>query len=49
MQDSPGSSVGTVEAVEWRDAVAELSEIERAPYDDPHVYSDTHGSGCGEP
>jgi hypothetical protein len=26
---------------EWNAAVAELSEIERAPYDNPQTYADT--------
>jgi hypothetical protein len=27
---------------DWRSAVASLTEIERAPYDEPHVYDDVH-------
>jgi hypothetical protein len=33
---------------DWRSAVASLTEIERAPFDEPAVNADTHGSGCGE-
>lgn len=28
------------EAAEWHDAAAELTETERAPYDEPEVYAD---------
>lgn len=27
---------------EWKDAVAALTEVERAPYDDPATYADVH-------
>ncbi|MEE3066533.1 MAG: hypothetical protein VYA67_21760 [Actinomycetota bacterium] len=26
---------------EWRAAVADMTEMERAPYDDPQTYADT--------
>jgi hypothetical protein len=30
------------EDTEWHLAVAAMSEVERAPYDDPETYADTH-------
>jgi hypothetical protein len=31
----------TTDMDEWRSAVAELTEMERAPYDEPEIYADT--------
>lgn len=27
---------------DWRAAVAAMSEFDRAPYDEPHIYADLH-------
>lgn len=29
------------EVTEWRAAVIDMSEVERAPYDEPQTYADT--------
>ena len=38
-----GGGMSCEEYDEWRCAVRDLSEIDRAPYDDPTTYADTMG------
>jgi len=34
------------EAGEWRRAVAAMTEVERAPYEEPQTYADVHGGAA---
>ena len=43
-QKEHSQPIAADETAEWNAAVGVLSECERAPYDEPHVYADLHGS-----